>query len=249
MKNMERIMPVTVTVESCGWSQTGTHRADNQDSFLNFATNRLWAVADGVGGSDYGGAASRFIAHALMQVPKPATLDEHIRNARSKLREANSTFRNHARTMGGTAASTVVTLLLHGDRGACVWAGDSRCYLFRDGVLYQCTKDHTLRQEKIDSGELSAPEARRMVRGNIITNAVGIHDEPRLEEARFPLRPGDRFLLCSDGLLKCIAPEALSAFLEKSTARESVAELRITLDDMPQPDNITFVVIFLSSPD
>jgi serine/threonine-protein phosphatase Stp1 len=236
----------SVHVDSWGASWEGNVRTENQDTFLNWADHTLWAVADGVGSSRHGGAASRMIAEFLMKTPAPLSLDTHISNVTQKLRLANDRLREQARATGATFASTAVVLLMHDASAACLWAGDSRCYLFRNGILYQCTKDHTLRQEKIDTGELTAPEARRMVRGNIITNAVGVQNDLRLEEVRFSLRAGDKFLLCSDGLFTIVPPATLSACLTRATAREAVETLAESLDGMHQPDNITFVTIFLS---
>lgn len=237
----------TVSVESWGISRQGSVRGENQDSFLNWADHTLWAVADGVGSSQKGGEASRSIARFLLQVPQAVSLDAHIDNVSQALRNANALFCRQARDGQGTAASTAVVLLMHGGAAACLWAGDSRCYLFRDGVLYQCTRDHTLRQEKIDKGELTAPEAARMIQSNIITNAIGAQDSLRLDDVRFSLRAGDRFLLCSDGLFSLIAPEALSAHLTRGSAKEAAEGIAERLDEMHQPDNITFVVVFLSS--
>lgn len=236
----------SVNVESWGVSRQGNVRDENQDAFLNWADHMIWAVADGVGSSEFGGVASRAIAKFLMQIPAAKSLDEHIDNVTSGLNHANDIFRSQAKATGSMTATTVVSLLIHGGSAACLWAGDSRCYMLRDGVLYQCTKDHTLRQEKIDNGELTAPEARRMIRGNIITNAIGVRDELRLEDVRFSLRAGDRFLLCSDGLFSIMAPEAITAHLSKNFAKEAVEAIVASLDDMHQPDNITFVAIFLS---
>jgi serine/threonine protein phosphatase PrpC len=235
-----------VHVESWGVSRPGDGRSENQDSFLNWADHMIWAVADGVGSSEYGGAASRAVARALLNTPPPLSLDAHINNVTQGLQHANDIFLYQAKATGAMTASTAVALLIHGGSAACLWAGDSRCYLFRDGVLYQCTRDHTLRQEKIDKGELTAPEARRMIRGNIITNALGIHEQLRLEEVRFSLRGGDRFLLCSDGLFSLMTPEALSAYLTKPSAKEVVEGLSEALAGIPLPDDTTFVAVFLS---
>ncbi len=236
----------SVTVESWGTSSQGDVRTENQDSFLNWADRMLWAVADGVGSSEYGGEASTAIAKFLTRVPPPSSLDDHVNNVVDGLKHANDVFRDQAKATGAVTASTAVALLIYGGSAACLWAGDSRCYLFRDGVLYQCTKDHTLRQHKIDTGELTAPEANRMIRSNIITNAIGVHDELRLDEVRFSLRAGDRFLLCSDGLFTLLAPDALSSYLTRASARGAIEGIMEALDDMHQPDNITFVAVFLS---
>jgi serine/threonine protein phosphatase PrpC len=236
----------TVNVESWGISLRGTVRAENQDSFINWPDHMLWAVCDGVGGSRYGGEASRAISRELTLIPRPVSLESHLDNVGERLRRMNSLFREQAWDKGDRACSTVVALLAHGGEAACVWAGDSRCYLFRGGVLYQCTRDHSLLQETIDRGELTAPEARRMRKSNVITNAVGAHDALRLDSVRFSLRSGDRFLLCSDGLLSVFSPESLSSYLTRPSARESAEALEEALGDRPQPDNITLVAVFLS---
>lgn len=236
----------SVTLESWGWSQLGDERKENQDCFLNWADRLIWAVADGVGGSSHGGAASKMIIRSLLQVELPDSLDAHIRNATDQITMANELFYHHKLASGSMSASTVASLLMHDGMAACLWAGDSRCYLFRNDVLYQCTKDHTLRQEKIDNGELTEQEAHRMIKGNIITNAVGAKQNLRLDETRFPIRAGDRFLLCTDGLMNLLSPEALTIHLGKGSAKDAAESIVVALADMHQPDNITFVTIFLS---
>lgn len=235
-----------VTLESWGWSQLGDERKENQDCFLNWADRLIWAVADGVGSSRHGGAASKMIIKSLLQVEAPTSLDSHIENTVNQITMANELFYHHKLASGDMSASTVASLLMYEGMAACLWAGDSRCYLFRNDVLYQCTKDHSLRQEKIDKGELTYQEAQRMIKGNIITNAVGIQERLRLEQTSFPIKAGDRFLLCTDGLVNLISPEALTLHLGRATAKEAAESIMAALADMHQPDNITFVTIFLS---
>lgn len=240
----ERKEPVLLTVESWGWTHRGDKRPDNQDAFLSWAERLLWVVADGVASGEHSAIASRAIARSLSRVPRAASLDAHTDNVVAELRRANAAL--YARSPTGGFASTVTGLLMHGGEAVCVWAGDSACYMLRDGVLYQCTREHTLRQEKIDQGELTAPEARRMVGGHIITNAVGVREELRLDQVRFSLRGEDRFLLCSDGLTGLLGPEALIAGLGRATAKECVECMVEYIKGMPQPDNITLVVVCLS---
>lgn len=242
MAESPHVFPVTLA--SWGWTLQGNVRSENQDSFLNWPERMLWVVADGVGGGAQGGAAGRLVTRMLLDAPHAASLEEHTDNVGAILRQANKKLRGRN---GQPPASTVVALLIHGGEAACLWAGDSRCYLLRDGVLYQCTREHTLRQEKIDNGELTAPEARRMVRGNIITNAVGARNTLRLDEVRFSLRGGDKFLLCSDGLSNLMPPEALAARLGRDTARQAAEDIADALVGMEQPDNITLVAVFVSS--
>lgn len=235
-----------VTLESWGYSQKGSVRDENQDSFLNWAERQLWAVADGVGSHEAGGEASKMIVRFLMQVTAPKTLSSHIANVNRRLEYANKILMNQKAATGKMAASTVVALLLHGGMAACIWAGDSRCYILRGGVLYQCTRDHSLRQEKIDRGELTPFEAERMVKGNVITNAVGVKKTLTLGEEIFPVRAGDRFLLCTDGLTNLLPPDTLITHLSRPSAKDAVDGIAKTLEDMWQPDNITFVTVFVS---
>jgi serine/threonine protein phosphatase PrpC len=241
-----RYRTLTVAVESWGWSQQGNNKTDNQDSFLNWAEGLLWAVADGVGGSEHGGVASHLIAKLLTRVVIPDSLDTHLGNVRNELQKINSLIHNGSQKMGATAASTVVILLMGGNEAACLWAGDSRCYLFRDKLLYQCTRDHTLRQQKVDNGELTIDEAKRMIQANIITNAIGIDEDIALEEVRFPLKAGDRFLLCTDGLFNILGTEAISQYMSRQSAYQALEAFKEAIQDMEQPDNITFIVVYLS---
>lgn len=236
----------SVSLESWGYSQAGNVRNENQDSYLNWAERKVWAVADGVGGSEAGGAASKVIMRYLMRVPEPDSLSSHMANVNRKLEEANRLLMHQKAATGKMAASTVVVLLAHGGMAACLWAGDSRCYILRSGILYRCTKDHSLRQEKIDKGELTGFEAQRMVKGNIITNAVGIRPSLALGEEMFPLRAGDRYLLCTDGLTNLISSDALVTYLSRPNAKAAVDGMGEALEGMRQPDNITFITIFVS---
>lgn len=243
----EFMMPASresvVAVESWGLTRKGHAREENQDAFLNWPEHLLWSVADGVGGGSQGREASRLLVKNLMRTPEPSSLDAHIRNVRHLLERSNRELRQGAH---GDAASTIVTLLIQGDRAACLWSGDSRCYLLRGGILYQCTRDHTLRQRAIDRKELTDHEAMRMVRGNVVTDAVGAGDVLRLDTASFPLRRGDRFLLCSDGLSNCVSPAALSAYLGRPGARDAALGMAEALQGCGHPDDATLVTVFLS---
>lgn len=236
----------SVSVESWGYSQAGNVRDENQDSYLNWAERQIWAVADGVGTHKAGGAASKLIMRRLLRVPEPESLSSHIANVSKELDAANDLLVSQKAATGEMAASTIVALVAHGGMGTCLWAGDSRCYIFRGGVLYQCTKDHSLRQEKIDKGELTPFEAERMVKGNIITNALGVKKDLTLGEEVFPLRAGDRYLLCTDGLTNLLSPDALITYLSRANAKAAVDGIAEALKDMRQPDNVTFVTIFVS---
>ncbi len=241
---MQRSQATSVTVESWGWSRQGACRTENQDSFLNWPESLLWAVADGMGGGSHGGPASRLVMRNLLGIPAQQSLGARLENVRRLLSQSNGQL--CAASSSGAAACTVVALLIHADRAACIWAGDSRCYLFRDDVLYLCTRDHTVRQRKIDGKELTAREAERMVRGNVLTSAVGIRSELRTESTEFALRAGDRFLLCSDGLSNHVSPETLALHLGRTNAMDSAMSIARDLDRNAPPDDATGITIFLS---
>lgn len=240
---MGGLRPVAVSVESWGLTRRGHARAENQDAFLNWPERLLWVVADGLGGSRRGGEASRFIVRHLMRSLDPRSLDEHIASVASLLKEANGVLRRGA--FGG-GASTIAVLLIHHGRAACLWSGDCRCYLLRGGVLYQCTRDHTLRQRAVGRKEMTPHEALRMVRGNVVTSAVGVEDVLRLDTKRFTLCRGDRFLLCSDGLSNRVSPAALCAHLGRPRARDAALGIVDDLDECGHPDDATVMTVFLT---
>ena len=144
-------------------------------------------------------------------------------SASELLAEVRHRHRGHAcgvARRGGTAradvmvASTVVVMLARNDHFACLWAGDSRAYLLRDGRLQQITRDHSLVQELVDSGAIRAEEAEGHPRANVITRAVGAElDDFALDKVSGRLQPGDRFLLCSDGLCKTLPEGELASLL------------------------------------
>lgn len=234
----------TVMLNSWGWSQRGEYKEENEDSFLNWPERRCWAVADGVGSSDYGGKASELLIKKLMEIPEATSLDNHVNNVRSCLEEVNAEL-NAQNILHGSAASTIVILLIHEEQASCLWAGDCRCYLLRDNTLYQCTNDHTLRQEKIDKGELTRHEAYRMVKGNIITNAIG-STSVKIDEVRFILQEGDRLLLCSDGLTNILNDATLHNLLSKGNARVCAEHILESLTLHSSPDDATIITVFLS---
>jgi protein phosphatase/serine/threonine-protein phosphatase Stp1 len=139
-------------------------------------------------------------------------------------------------------ATTLVALLARGGHYACLWAGDSRAYLLRDGKLMRLTRDHSLVQELVDQGLLAADQAESHPQANIITRAVGAQGELELDKISARIAPGDLFLLCSDGLFKALeeaeiasllasgkGPEALLAAALARGARDNVTALAVGL--------------------
>jgi len=194
------------------WALTdvGTVRTSNEDSFLARPEIGLWMVADGAGGHEHGEVASRMLAGALAAASGVAGSDL-IAEIRASVARTHQELRARADTETDrcghaiTIASTIVVFLASGAHYACLWAGDSRIYRLRDGELTQLTRDHSLVQALVDQGAISPAEAERHPHANVITRAIGADGpDPELDKVTDRAEPGDRFLLCSDGLNKAL---------------------------------------------
>jgi len=230
---------------SCAATHVGTVRTHNEDNFVNRPDLGVWAVADGAGGHQAGALAARIVTDALNEVPSGLAAAELLAEVRLRLAQAHAEVRAETarRGEGTMIATTVVALLAHRNHFACLWAGDSRAYLLRGGVLRQVSHDHSLVQELVDAGALSAREALVHPRANVITRAVGA-DAPTLDLDKITdrLRPGDRFLLCSDGLSKIVPEEEIACLLagdQDSPAEQLIAAALAHHCD----DNVTAVTV------
>jgi protein phosphatase/serine/threonine-protein phosphatase Stp1 len=173
-------------------------------------------VADGAGGHAAGELASGMIAAALQEIPPGLSASELLAQVRQAIERTHTALREEAARRGPDeiVASTVVVMLAHGDYFACLWAGDSRAYLLRDGEFRQITRDHSLVQELLEAGAIGPDDVMHHPRGNVITRAVGAElDEFLLDKVSDRLLPGDRFLLCSDGLCKTLPESELASLL------------------------------------
>jgi type VI secretion system protein ImpM len=217
---------------SAAWTHAGRVRNVNQDAFLERPDVGVWAVADGLGGHDDGDVASRMVCDALADFVPDSSFDQVIESARERLQQVNAhlarvaTRSQHAVISG----STVVALLVRGSRSAVLWAGDSRVYRYRSGVLEQVTRDHSLAES--EGAESTA-----------ITRAIGAEPTLTLDLYRDRVRAGDRFLLCSDGLTRAITDEQIGRWMAHSDIRVSVDGLINATLDAGAPDNVTVLVV------
>ncbi len=200
------------------WAVThvGTVRKHNEDAYVDRPDLGIWAVADGAGGHSAGDVASSMIAEALQGIPPGLPAPQLLAQVRRAIEKTHEALREEAARRGPNeiVASTVVVMLARGDHFACLWAGDSRAYLLRKGQFRQITRDHSLVQELLEAGAIGPDEAMNHPRGNVITRAVGAElDEFMLDKISDRLLPGDRFLLCSDGLCKTLPESELASLL------------------------------------
>ena len=231
---------------SAARTDTGKVRARNEDAFLALPEQGLWVVADGMGGHQNGALASRLIVEQLAE-PSAGDLPQRLDELRKRLHSLN---RRLGQELTVTAAhpdpvigSTVVALLIEGDRAACVWAGDSRCYMWRGSRLYQLSRDHSLLQQLIDEQQLSPSEAARHPAAHALTRAIGASDELKLEILELDVLPGDAFLLCSDGLYQGVSVDDLGAALNLPSPQLTLNRLFQQALDGPARDNLSAVVI------
>jgi protein phosphatase/serine/threonine-protein phosphatase Stp1 len=228
------------------WATThvGTVRSHNEDTMVCRPDLGLWAVADGAGGHARGEVASRMIAEALESIPPGLSAAAMLSEIRNRMAATHAALREAASETQELCASTVVVLVARDAHFACLWAGDSRGYLLRDGQLEQITKDHSLVQELVDAGAITAEQAENHPRANVITRAVGADsDELELDKVTGRLVAGDRFLLCSDGLCKTMADAEMAETLRLPGESELSQLLVAAALANRVRDNVTAVTI------
>ena len=221
---------------SAAATDVGRARDNNQDAFLEQEEMGLWAVADGLGGHRDGQVASRMVCDALAGLVPGSSFDTTIETARERIHEVNEHLLRSSTRAAVTdrSASTVVVLLVRGPRCAILWAGDSRVYRWRTGRLERLTRDHSL----VESGAAAGRDE-----SHIVTRAVGVEPGLSLDLCRDRVRPGDRFLLCSDGLTRMVPEDQIEMWMGKPDIRTSVDGLIQATLDAGAPDNVTVVIV------
>ena len=225
-------------------TNVGLARDLNEDNVLARPDIGLWAVADGMGGYGGGDIASGAVVTALKTLAPSASAAQLLAEFEQQIVRVNADLRALARARAeAILGTTLVALMIHGAHFACVWCGDSRGYLMRNGKLSQVSRDHSEVQELIDRGLLRKDEARSWPRRNVVTRALGATDEAELEIVDGPAYAGDRFLLCSDGLTTHVADDEIAALLTAVHPQRAVDELlRLTLE-RGASDNVSIIVV------
>ena len=231
-------------VDSCGMTHAGRIRDLNEDRYLVKADSGVFAVADGMGGHDAGEIASTSIVEHLKSIGIPSSAPDLRARFEDRVTLANREIRAiSASRKAGTIGSTLAALLAFEHQYACMWAGDSRIYMLRDGRFSQLSRDHTEVQDLLDKGLLSPAEAANWPRRNVITRAIGAMDDPMLDIAHGRIQPGDRFLICSDGLTAHVSDEEIRDTLGTRSAQEACKSLIDLTLERGATDNVTVVII------
>ena len=229
-------------------THVGLRRKVNEDSMLVRTDRGLWAVADGMGGHDAGDVASAKITEALLRLPIVYSLDDLVESAIVALKRVNAELiqiaaREHdSRTIG----STVVGLAIADGQYRCFWAGDSRAYRIRGSEIVQLTRDHSLVQDLVDAGMLTPQEAENHPNSSVITRAVGVVEDLRVDIASGDVAPGDLFLLATDGLTRLVDDHELVTELTSNRPAEAVETLVETVLSRGAPDNVSIIITRLT---
>lgn len=226
-------------------TNVGCVRPLNEDSLLSQPEIGLWTVADGMGGHDAGSVASKMIVDSLSEVEDKKHLNDFVTCIEDKIIDVNQRILEYSEIMleGRTVGSTFVSLIIKGRVGVCLWAGDSRLYLFRNDTLQQISCDHSHVSDLLKQGAITPEEAENHPEGNVITRAVGTYEELCVDIETFEVRVGDIFLLCSDGLYNSVEKQGIMHCLRETTIEVAVKQLIETSLNNNASDNVSVVVV------
>ena len=229
----------------------GHQRKENQDRVAKFTApdgTLLVVVADGIGGGRSGDVAAQITVDHLgrqFQVASPNSSLEAIRWFAREVQLINDEIlqksKENPKYQG--MGTTLVAAIIFDQAMVVANIGDSRGYVLHDDLLTQVTIDHSLVNELVKHGDITEEEARNYPQNNIITRAIGVSADARIEVNRFDLGAGDQILLCSDGLSKMITREQMMRVLESNLSlTEQRSQLVKMANEAGGPDNITVLI-------
>lgn len=233
-------------------TDTGRIRTSNQDSYaIGELPSGAWAVVcDGMGGHSGGNVASAMAVEVIEDRIKSnvrASMSElSVKNMlESAIVTANADIfdRSQKEAQLSGMGTTAVVAVCMGSRAIIANVGDSRCYLLRGDTVSQITKDHSLVQELVDAGTITADEAQHHRMKNIITRALGLEDDVMIDFFDTDFLSGDKLLLCSDGLTNHVPDEKLSSIISANEAFDYSDKLIKEANENGGTDNITAVVL------
>ncbi len=240
---------MTLTLRYAARSDRGLIRDGNQDSV--YAGPRLLAVADGMGGMAAGDVASNVVIAAMAPLDEDVPGDSLVDALRSAVETANQQLRDavDANPALEGMGTTLTAMLFSGSKFGMVHVGDSRAYLLRDGDFVQVTKDDTYVQMLVDEGRISAEEASSHPQRSLLTRALDGRDIDPEYSVRQAL-PGDRYLICSDGLSGVVSTETigqtLREYVDPSQCVDRLVQLALRGGG---PDNVTVIIADVTSQD
>ncbi len=250
--------PTPLSVTARGLTDVGRRRDHNEDALLVDDDLRLYVVADGMGGHAGGGTASRLAVETVQRTVRaerassPGAFDPVSPDAsalpgvlRRSVEQACAVIYAAAQADPELAGmgTTVTAVLLDGRSAYVAHVGDSRCYLLRDGRIHQVSEDHSLVNEQLKAGAITADEAKHSRFKNIITRSVGFERDVLVDVMAFGLDAGDALVVCCDGLTNLVEDDEILRIVAGTTIDRAPARLVALANDRGGDDNITVVVI------
>lgn len=232
--------------ESFADTNVGKVRTVNEDAVAENPGARIWAVADGMGGHHAGDLASSKVAEQLMQIAPRASVGEMVDAVEDAIIGVHQYLLRVAaeQAPGQVIGTTVAGLIGFGPRAVVFWVGDSRVYLFRDGILQQLTEDHTEVEELVQKGVILREDAHTHADKNVINRAVGADERACLDLDDIAVAAGDLFLICSDGLNKEVSDQEVEAVLARGgPLRELGSTLMGMILSRSAKDNASIVLL------
>lgn len=248
-----------------GGSDVGRERAHNEDAILVDGERKLVVLADGMGGYQAGEVASQLavdvvrddsshldISEAdLGRIDPDTGISVAMRQLRGAIEKANNRICSVARgreELNGMG-TTIVAARFYDGRVGVAHVGDSRCYRMREYKLEQLTRDHSYVQDQLEKGLISEEDAKHSPQKNLITRALGIDAIAEADVQEFRTRPGDIYLLCSDGLSDLVDDDSLQTAL--STDKPPADHIKFLIDAANANggrDNISVIIVRVGDP-
>jgi PPM family protein phosphatase len=242
-----------------GFTDVGRKRDHNEDSFLVDEGLRLFVVADGMGGHAGGGTASSLAVQTIQKEVRaakerdpglfsgsaPVEESPVLEVLRGAVESACASIFQAAQgdpSLSGMG-TTVTAALVDGQATYVAHVGDSRCYLVRQGRIYQISEDHSLVNEQLRAGAITPDEARHSRFRNIITRSVGFEEDVLVDMMGLEAEPGDVLVLCCDGLSNLVEDREIQELASGCPLEEAPERLVALANERGGDDNITVIVV------
>ena len=240
-----------------GLTDVGLARKHNEDCYEIDRDRYLFVVADGMGGHSHGEVASRIAVDTIKDFVQRDDQDGGRFSAGDELKEHSNLLRDavrnaHAKVLSAIQGdgslqgmgTTVVGLLVEDRTGALAHVGDSRAYRLREGRFELLTQDHTWVHEQVLAGYLSEEQARHHPLKNVVTRALGSEKEVLVDLQEIELRPGDVYLICSDGLTTMLSDDEIASVVESGDSLDDTCRKLVqSANDRGGLDNITVILV------
>ena len=224
-------MTQSIKIISNAKTHIGNKRQTNQDAFLSQPESGIWIVADGMGGHHNGEYASGLLTEKIALPLQRLNFDETIFFIKNIINKKNLELFHYAKKLGSDikCGSTIVCLFIKGNKAAVIWVGDSRLYQYdiKEKFLKSVTRDHTVFNKMHDEGRMDHyhPMANRYKEA--LTRVVGGEESLEIDEKRFFLKGNERFLLCSDGIMKDLDDTEISQVMSENYSPGMTCEVLV----------------------